>query len=86
MSWYHEHFIFENLKKAPQVIAKSQEKCISIKLGSIEFKDSAQFLKSPLDKLVKNLKNTRVKETCLPKTHFPILMLISKRSYGRNSD
>jgi hypothetical protein len=50
------------LKKAPTVIAKSQEKFISIKLGPVEFKDSLQFLNSSLDKLVKNLKDKGVKE------------------------
>ena len=58
---YDGHLIFENLaklklKKAPTVIAKSQEKFISIQLGPVEFKDSLQFLNSSLDKLVKNLK------------------------------
>ena len=50
------------MKKAPTVIAKSQEKFISIKLGPVEFKDSLQFLNSSLDKLVKNLKDKGVKE------------------------
>ena len=64
---YDGHLIFENLaklklKKAPTVIAKSQEKFISIQLGPVEFKDSLQFLNSSLDKLVKNLKDKGVKE------------------------
>ena len=50
------------MKKAPTVIAKSQEKFISIQLGPVEFKDSLQFLNSSLDKLVKNLKDKGVKE------------------------
>ena len=50
------------MKKAPSVIAKSQEKFISIKLGAVEFKDSLQFLNSSLDKLAKNLKDKVVKE------------------------
>ena len=55
---YDGHIIFENLaklklNKAPKVIAKSLESFLSIKLGTLEFKDSLQFLNSSLDKLVK---------------------------------
>ena len=64
---YDGHIVFENLaklklNKAPKVIAKSLESFLSIKLGTLEFKDSLQFLNSSLDKLVKNLKYKGVKK------------------------
>ena len=50
---YDGHIVFENLaklklNKAPKVIAKSHESFLSIKLGTLEFKDSHQFLNSSL--------------------------------------
>ena len=91
MSGYDGHFIFENLadlnlKKAPQVIAKSLEKFISIKLGSIEFKDSAQFLNSSLDKLVKNLKNKGIKENKPAKDTFPNTYAYFKKKWKHIDD
>ena len=54
---YDGHIIFENLaklklKKPPKVIAQSLEKFMSIKLGTLECKDSLSFLNSSLEKLV----------------------------------
>ena len=84
---YDGHLIFENLaklklKKAPTVIAKSQEKFISIKLGPVEFKDSLQFLNSSLDKLVKNLKDKGVKEGKTLGETFPNTYAYFKRSWN----
>ena len=91
LSGYDGHFIFENLvelnmKKAPQVIAKSLEKFISIKLGSIEFKDSAQFLNSSLDKLVKNLKNKGVEGSTPTKDTFPNTYAYFKKKWKHVDD
>ena len=66
-SGYDGHLVFENLaalklKKSPKVIAKSLEKFTSISVGALEFKDSAQFLSSSLDKLTQNLKKKGEKE------------------------
>ena len=82
---YDGHLIFENLaklklKKAPTVIAKSQEKFISIQLGPVEFKDSLQFLNSSLDKLVKNLKDKGVKEGKSIKDTFPHIYTYFKKN------
>ena len=76
LTGYDSHIVFENLaslklKKAPTVIAKSLEKYVSIKVGPIEFKDSAQFLSSSLDKLAQNLKQKGEKGGCHLKDTFP---------------
>ena len=86
LSGYDGHFIFEslaaiNLKKAPTVIAKSLEKFTSIKVGSIQFKDSTQFLNSSLDKLVKNLKNKGEKEGKELKDTFPNTFAYFKKDW-----
>ena len=52
---YDGHIVFENLAKVklnkpPKVIAKSLESFMSIKVGTLEFKDSLQFLNTSLDK------------------------------------
>ena len=49
MKGYDGHILFSNLaklklKNPPKVIAQSLEKFMSIKLGTLEFKDSLQFL------------------------------------------
>ena len=44
------------------MIAQSLEKVMSIKLGTLEFKDSLLFLNSSLEKLVKDLKDKGIKE------------------------
>jgi hypothetical protein len=66
LSGYDGHIIFQNLSKVkckdPKVIAKSMEKFISFSIGTLHFKDSAQFLLSSLDKLVSNLKVKAEKE------------------------
>merc|ERR1711888_581217 len=67
MKGYDGHILFSNLaklklKNPPKVIAQSLEKFMSIKLGTLEFKDSLQFLNSSLEKLVKNLKDKGLKE------------------------
>ena len=66
LSGYDGHIIFQNLSKVkckdPKVIAKSMEKFISFSIGTLHFKDSAQFLLSSLDKLVSNLKIQAEKE------------------------
>ena len=61
MGGYDGHLIFQDiskldLKSSPQLIAKSLENYTAIKFGSLEIKDSLNFLSSSLDKLVKNLK------------------------------
>ena len=76
LTGYDSHIIFENLaslklKNPPTVIPKSLEKYVSIKVGPIEFKDSAQFLSSSLDKLAQNLKQKGEKEGCHLKDTFP---------------
>ena len=76
LTGYDGHIVFEHLtslklKKAPTVIAKSLEKYLSIKIGPIEFKDSAQFLSSSLDKLAQNLKTKSEKEGSNLKDAFP---------------
>ena len=60
MGGYDGHIIFQNICKIesiaePQVVAKSMEKFVTFSIGSLKFKDSFQFLNSPLDKLVTNL-------------------------------
>merc|ERR1711888_406502 len=55
MKGYDGHILFSNLaklklKNPPKVIAQSLEKFMSIKLGTLEFKDSLQFLNSSLEK------------------------------------
>ena len=51
MKGYDGHILISNLAKF-----------MSIKLGTLEFKDSLQFLNSSLEKLVKNLKDKGLKE------------------------
>ena len=66
LSGYDGHIIFQNLTsvkcKEPKVIAKSMEKFISFSIGKLQFKDSAQFVLSSLDKLVSNLQKKAVKD------------------------
>mgnify|MGYP001198188336 CR=1 FL=1 len=86
LAGYDGHFIFENLaklklKKAPTVIAKSLEKFISIKVGTVEFKDSLQFLNSSLDKLVNNLKDKGLREGKSLKETFPSTYEYFKRRW-----
>ena len=83
---YDGHIVFENLaklklNKAPKVIAKSLESFLSIKLGTLEFKDSLQFLNSSLDKLVKNLKDKGCKEKKHVKETFPNTYAFFKQNY-----
>ena len=57
---YDSHIIFSNLNKVtldaePSVIAKSMEKFVCLRIGTLHFKDSLQFLASSLDELVSNL-------------------------------
>ena len=86
MKGYDGHILFSNLaklklKNPPKVIAKSLESFISIKLGTLEIKDSLSFLNSSLDKLVKNLKDKGVKEGKLIKDTFPNTYTYFKKSY-----
>ena len=58
---YDSHIIFRNLNKVtldgePSVIAKSMEKFVCMKIDTLHFKDSIQFLSDSLDKLVNNLR------------------------------
>ena len=53
------------------MILQSLEQFMSIKLGTLEFKDSLSFLNSSLEKLVKNLKDKGVKEGKELKETFP---------------
>ena len=76
MKGYDGHILFSNLaklklKNPPKVIAKSLESFISIKLGTVEIKDSLSFLNSSLDKLGKNLKDKGEKEGKSIKDTFP---------------
>ena len=45
--------------KPSRVTAKSVEKCKSLRIGCLEFKDSLDFMNSSLDSHVKNLRNKR---------------------------
>ena len=83
----HRHIIFENLaklklNKAPKVIAQSLEKFMSIKLGTLEFKDSSSFLNSSLEKLVNNLKDKGVKEGKSIKETFINTYAYFKKDWG----
>ena len=65
LTGYDSHNIFKHLsalEKDPTVVAKSLEKCTSMKIGHIEMKDSLQFMGSSLDKLVSNLREMGKKE------------------------
>ena len=83
---YDGHIVFENLaklklNKAPKVIAKSLESFMSIKLGTLEFKDSLQFLNTSLDKLVTNLKDKGCKEKKHVKDTFPNTYAYFKQNF-----
>ena len=67
LAGYDAHIIFQNLHKVkgieePKVLAKSMEKFITFQIGTLHFKDSAQFLGASLEKLVSNLKVKAIKE------------------------
>ena len=84
---YDGHIVFENLaklklNKSPKVMAKALESFLSIKVGTLEFKDSLQFLNSSLDKLVKNLKDKGVKEGKTLKDTFPNTYAFFKKSFN----
>ena len=83
---YDGHIVFENLaklklNKSPKVMAKALESFLSIKVGTLEFKDSLQFLNSSLDKLVKNLKDKGVKEGKTLKDTFPNTYAFFKKKF-----
>merc|ERR1712055_565060 len=87
MKGYDGHILFSNLaklklKNPPKVIAQSLEKFMSIKLGTLEFKDSLQFLNSSLEKLVKNLKDKGLKEEKSIKDTFTNTYAYFKKDWG----
>ena len=55
---------------------------MSIKLGTLEFKDSLQFLNSSLEKLVKNLKDKGLKEEKSIKDTFPNTYAYFKKDWN----
>ena len=64
------------------MIAQSLENLMSIKLGTLEFKDSLQFLNSSLEKLVNNLKDKGVKEGKSIKETFPNTYAYLKKDWN----
>merc|ERR1712208_46795 len=87
MKGYDGHILFSNLaklklKNPPKVIAQSLEKFMSIKLGTLEFKDSLEFLNSSLEKLVKNLKDKGLKEDKSIKDTFPSTYAYFKKDWN----
>ena len=83
---YHGHIVFENLAKLKfkyphKFVAKSLESFMSIKVGTLELKDSLDFLNSSLDKLVNNLTVKGLKEKKHVKDTFPnIYMCIFQKN------
>ena len=65
-----------------KVTAKSLEKFLSLRIGSVELKDSCQLLNSSLDKLVNNLKEKGMQENKTLSETFPITYNYFKKKWA----